>query len=1005
MREALSAVLVLFLAVSVFAVEHVVLKDAAAEPFTVQASESNIERTVLTYSVNNYNLENVIIDGTNYQQFVKLYKESLIEEKGFPRLPRINRSIIIPDNGVMGWRVISADYIEIEGIEIAPSKGNITRDIDPATVPFEFGEVYQRDEFFPRELVDLSDPYILRDLRGAVVELNAFQYNPVQKKLRIYTDVSIEVYKSVPGGENVLNRAQPFTSVQKDFLATYRRHFINAGSMDYPTLFEEGSLLVICYDAFMNEMAPYVEWKNQKGIPTEMVPVSEVGANYTSIKNYVADYYNSNGLTFLLLVGDAAQVPTYSSGSSDPMYSLISGGDSYPEIFVGRFSAETPAHVETQVERTINYEKYPQENADWYHQGLGVASNQGPGHHGEYDDEHITLIAYKLLADSYTMVDSCYDYWGNQNIINRNLNQVGISTINYCGHGSTTSWGTTGFSNTQVNALTNVNQLPFICSVACVNGSFTGTTCFAEAWLRATDNTTGEPTGAIATYMSRISQGWNPPMDAEDEYIDLMVSDSMFSYGAMCFNGSMLMIDLNGYSGQTEFKAWTIFGDPSLVVRNETPHNLVVTHPGTQNLGVATMNVTVADENGAIEGALVCVRNEEVTATGYTEADGEVTLTFNPAPTLPGSLLITVTGDNAVPYWEEIDLSSPAGAYVVFNDVEIVNDSGNNNGWFNPGENAILSMTIENVGLSAAVMGNAVITSDDPNIAIIDGAETYEEITAGASMLLDWGFEIELNPNAPVPQEIDFTLTATSGAESWESPFVITSVPDVVVTLTPAVSPVQIPGNGGSFDFNFAAINNSLSTAPADIWTMIILPDGREYGPVIQASGVNLIYSVNIERDRTQVIPAAAPAGAYTYDAYIGNYPDEFWSESHIDFEKTAFSNGGPDVNGWGNYGESFSQDEERLNAAVISDYRLNEAFPNPFNPETTISFTLPEAQFVTLAVYNISGQKVAELQNGMIESGLHSYVWNAAGNASGVYFYHLNAGDFQSVRKMVLMK
>lgn len=1005
MREALSAVLVLILAASAFAVEKVVLKDASAEPFVVQVEESNIDRTVITYYVNHYNIENVIIDGADYTRFAKLLKESMIEEQGFPRLPRINRSIIIPDNGIMGWEVVSADYIEIDGIEIAPSKGHFSRNIDPATVPYTFADVYRQDEFYPRSLVTMGEPYVLRDLRGTVVELNAFQYNPVQNKLRIYTGVTIEVAKTAPGGENILNRAQPFTAVQKDFLMTYQRHFINAGAMDYPTLFEEGNMLVICYDDFMDEMSDFVDWKNQKGLPTEMVSVSEVGANYTSIKNYVADYYNNSGLTFLLLVGDAAQVPTYSSSSSDPMYSLISGGDSYPEIFVGRFSAETSSQVETQVERTINYEKYPQTGEDWYHQGLGVASNQGPGHYGEDDDEHITRIAYKLLEDSYTMVDSCYDYWGSQSIINRNLNQTGVSTINYCGHGSTTSWSTTGFSNTQVNALTNVNQLPFICSVACVNGSFTGTTCFAEAWLRATDNTTGEPTGAIAAYMSRINQSWNPPMDSEDEYIDLMVADSMFSYGAMCFNGSMLMIDLNGTTGQNEFKAWTIFGDPSLIVRNETPYEMTVAHPAAHNLGVSTMNVTVADENGPLEGALVCVVNEEVSAAGYTGADGEITLTFNPAPTLPGSLLITVTSDNAVPYWEEIDLSAPAGAYVVFNDIEIDDNAFNGNGWLNPGEDVMLSMTIENVGQTAAVMGNAVITTDDPNITLIDDGETYEEIAAGATMYLNWGFEIQLNPNAPVPQEIEFTLTATSGAESWESPFVIKSVPDAVVTLTPPVIPIEIPGNGGSFDFNFAGINNSLSAAPVDIWTMITLPDGTEYGPLIQVAGFIMTYNVNVERDRTQAVPAGAPAGTYSYDAYFGDYPNEVWSESHFSFTKAAFSDGGPDVNGWESYGESFIGEDHNTAPVVVSDYRLNEAYPNPFNPETTISFALPEVQFVTLAVYNISGQKVAELQNGMIESGLHSYVWNAAGNSSGVYFYHLNAGEFQSVKKMVLMK
>ena len=106
-----------------------------------------------------------------------------------------------------------------------------------------------------------------------------------------------------------------------------------------------------------------VEWKNQKGLKTTLVPKAQAGSNASNIKNYVQSFYNSNDLTYLLLVGDINQIPSrvtgggWSSGESDPWYSYISGNDSYPEFFVGRFSAENLVHVETQVERSIEYER------------------------------------------------------------------------------------------------------------------------------------------------------------------------------------------------------------------------------------------------------------------------------------------------------------------------------------------------------------------------------------------------------------------------------------------------------------------------------------------------------------------------------------------------------------------------------------------------------------------------------------------------------------------------
>ena len=66
-------------------------------------------------------------------------------------------------------------------------------------------------------------------------------------------------------------------------------------------------------------------------------------------------------------------------GECDICYGYLSGNDSYPEIFVGRFSAESPSHVLTAVQRTIDYEKTPDQNGDWYRKGLMIASNEGQG--------------------------------------------------------------------------------------------------------------------------------------------------------------------------------------------------------------------------------------------------------------------------------------------------------------------------------------------------------------------------------------------------------------------------------------------------------------------------------------------------------------------------------------------------------------------------------------------------------------------------------------------------
>ncbi len=93
------------------------------------------------------------------------------------------------------------------------------------------------------------------------------------------------------------------------------------------------------------------------------------------------------------------------------------------------------------------------------------------------------------------------------------------------------------------------------------------------------------------------------------------------------------------------------------------------------------------------------------------------------------------------------------------------------------------------------------------------------------------------------------------------------------------------------------------------------------------------------------------------------------------------------------------------LGSGAVSEFSLSQNYPNPFNPQTTISFSLPEASDVTLTVFNVSGQEVATLVNGNLSAGSHTVNFDGASLTSGVYLYRLTAGSFTAQKKMVLMK
>ncbi|PIP28665.1 hypothetical protein COX28_03575, partial [Candidatus Kuenenbacteria bacterium CG23_combo_of_CG06-09_8_20_14_all_39_39] len=90
---------------------------------------------------------------------------------------------------------------------------------------------------------------------------------------------------------------------------------------------------------------------------------------------------------------------------------------------------------------------------------------------------------------------------------------------------------------------------------------------------------------------------------------------------------------------------------------------------------------------------------------------------------------------------------------------------------------------------------------------------------------------------------------------------------------------------------------------------------------------------------------------------------------------------------------------------SIPNNFSLNQNYPNPFNPTTTISYSLPTTSYVTLIVYNLTGQEVTTLVNKEETAGSYEVQFSASNLPSGIYFYKLHAGEFSQVRRMQLVK
>lgn len=771
----LTAVLMLFSFMGIAQEWHGITKDSPAAPVTTLVSSSENE-VVVNFELGGFYTTNVKTpNGT--QVTVSAGKMALELEAGAPQLPYEVVPVMIGDAAEMNVNVVKSKYVEFENVEVAPSKGNFSRQINPEDVPYTYGAMYQQDAFWPAAQASLDAPYIIRDFRGQNILVRPFAYNPVTKTLRVYTDMTIAMTKVSNNGVNQkAARKSNAVKTSPEFKASYSRRFINFddAAKAYPFVEDGGEMLVICADQFVAGMEEFVNWKNQSGRPTTMVSVTEAGGNSdTGIKSYITNMYNDpeHNLVYVLFVGDYAHITPHSLGSerSDNWFGQIEGSDHYPEVFVGRFSVETDAQLATHVAKVLLYERDLQSDVTWVDKGMGIGYyGAGSGHYGEDDYRHIDLIRDTLLHYTYSQVTEHHGGAGgdaSQSTISATINE-GISIINYCNHGSPTSWGVASYSNSNVNALVNDNMWPVVWSVACENGQFNyGSECFAEAWMRATDNSTGAPTGAIGGMFSWMSQPWIPPMYGQDEMVNILTEWSggdMFNHtlAGASLNGNMSVIDK---SGDTEcHDTWILFGDPTLMVRTDNPTDMNVTlNPSVLMIGMSSLEISAEAEYG-----IATLTNEEGVVASAKIIGGSATLEF-PALNAVETLTLTVMGYNKVTEVIPVEVLPAEGAFV-----SVVSYTPTN---VPVVEEQHMSMSFKNVGVDPTSGATTVtLSSESSDITFTDGEGTLGVIAADETVTLTDEFAYTIAAGVADGTKIKIDVTMTCGSETWTGKAVIT---------------------------------------------------------------------------------------------------------------------------------------------------------------------------------------------------------------------------------------
>ncbi len=767
MRTLVMAVLVLL------AIPFIGLAEGTQAP-EIRVIQDHGSSITIEFQLRGYSITPIEVNATTYSM-IELPGQVTFLEKGMPKLPTIARNIIIPDDALMDYRIVAIEYETIEVNTVISSKGSLSRAVDPSTVPYTFDKFYQTDSWWPEKTIEIYEPFILRDYRGLTIRFNPFQYNPAKNELKIVKKVVVEVYEKDKGGANVIPKEKE--SITREFVKIYDNIFLNFKESRYDSISERaGRMVIICADAYMSNMQDFKVWKRMKGIETKMVPISSIGNSEANIKNFIQSEYNAGDLVWVLLVGDGNEVVPATGtigwalgAAADPVYAYTAGSDYYPDIFISRFSSRggNSINIDKQTSRSIEYERTPQAGADWYHIGLGVASAQG----SPADSTRCNWLRDSLLAYHYTEVNKSYDHWGTSAMI-KGFIEAGTGIINYIGHGNTTGWGNGGgFTISDINSLDNPWMLPFVITVACLVGNFSSSDCYCEASVTA--GTVEQPDGFVAHWGSSVDQRWEEPCIGQEGAVNLLTHDQKSTFGGICFNGACYMIEY--YSGQESAvdmaQAWTIFGDASLQLRTDTPQSIIVNHASSLIIGQATFDVSVPGVQNALVGLYI---DTLLVGHGYTDAAGNVTIDLDPAATGPGTMDITVTAYNKIPYLGSVPIVSASGPYITLGSL-IIDDAGGN-GQVNPGEIIDLGIWAKNVGIETAYNVYGLLSTSDPFASLSIDSSGYSNIPENDSALSAPYYRFTVADTCPNNHTISFTLEFHDVDDStW------TSYPSVMV--------------------------------------------------------------------------------------------------------------------------------------------------------------------------------------------------------------------------------
>lgn len=740
--------------------------------------------------------------------FNKLIVPSYVysKEYGKPELPQIQKLIEIPIGADITTELLAYEkqtlLLTDFGInhKLIPSQPSISKGEDASSVPFKFyPEIYDQDEFLGKEIITVERLGVLRGVQIARLTIAPFKYNPVSNELMIFNNIELHVsYGNADYKQTQLLKEKNYTPafnpsfselinykpLAKDLITTYPVKYV-----------------IVSDPMFQNDLQNFIEWKTKKGFNVVEAYTNDpmVGSTTTSIKAYLEDLYTSGTAadpapSYVLFVGDVAQVPAFNGNSgshvSDLYYCTYDGpNDIYPDMYYGRFSATSSSQLLPQIEKTLMFEQFTFPDPSYLDEVLlvaGVDASMAP----TYGNGQINYGTDNYFNAAHGITSHIYLYGSGSPVTSDQASASaliiddvsnGVGFANYTAHCWESGWADPSFETSDVSGLSNQDEYCVIVSNCCLPNSFDNAECFGEAILRA------EGKGAVGHIGGSNNTYWNEDfwwavgtgsISANPAYsqtglgvFDCLfhengeaVSDWFITLSQMVHAGNLAVTAAAG-SEEYYWEIYHVMGDPSLMPYMSVPDPLNVTHLQSIPVGSSSLSVTTEEH------AYVAVsQNGILLDAQIVGASGNVSLSFTPLSSM-GILDVVVTKQDREPYLGSVQVISTNAPFVTAVTYQIDDAMGNNNQLADFNEQFLLDVDFENLGSVTANGVIATLSTNDPNVTIIDDIENLNVVASSTTINAIAAYELVIANGVQDQHLASLDLTITDNASNtWSTP-------------------------------------------------------------------------------------------------------------------------------------------------------------------------------------------------------------------------------------------